>query len=310
MKELVFCTVISRFRLYQAIAMFCSLREVLKEHIMYVLCVDDETQRLISRMGWKHIRLLHLCELRHEALGQVRKNRRINEYCWTLKPLLIEAVFSRDPGIDRVTYVDADLFFFSDPSLIFLSQPDCSVLLSRGDIVIPSLAPENKVKLQSLLGRYNSGFISFKRDETGLECLRWWKNRCLESCVSKPEDGLFGDQKYLDDMPAKFPNVCEIQTPGVNIGHWNRAQYRYSIVNGKIYAGEKRLICYHFSGFRVLRGNRIIMIHEQNIGDPPFFYGIYMHILQDVIRNISRIEPGFNGYSDAQDLARKESEKK
>lgn len=308
MNEWIFCTVISRFRLYQAIAMFCSLQEVLKDHIMYVLCVDDDTHRLISRMGWRRIRLLHLCELRNESLNRL-KDRRINEYCWTLKPLLIEAVFSRDPQIDRVTYVDADLFFFSDPSVIFRNQPNCSVLLSRGDIVIPSLAPENKVKLQSLLGKYNSGFISFKRDETGLECLNWWKNRCLESCVSKPEEGLFGDQKYLDEMPVKFPNVCEIRTPGVNIGHWNRALYQYSIVNGKIHAGENRLVCYHFSGFRVLRGNRIIMIHEQKIVDPPFFYSIYMHILQEIIRNISRIDPGFDGYSDAQDLARKESEK-
>ena len=32
------------------------------------------------------------------------------------------------PQIDRVTYVDADLFFFSDPSVIFQNQPHCSVL--------------------------------------------------------------------------------------------------------------------------------------------------------------------------------------
>ncbi|NLW03546.1 MAG: hypothetical protein GX027_09855 [Clostridiaceae bacterium] len=308
MKEQVFCTVISRFRLYQAIALFCSLNEVIKDHITYVLCVDDETHRLISKMGWRRIRLLHICEL-NESLNKLKKNRRINEYCWTLKPLLIEAVFSRDPGIYRVTYVDADLFFFSDPSVIFKNQPSCSVLLSRGDIVIPSLEPENKKKLQALLGKYNSGFISFKRDETGLNCLRWWKKRCLESCVSKPEAGLFGDQKYLDEMPSKFSSVCEIHTPGVNIGHWNRALYHYSISDGKILAGGNRLICYHFSGFRVLRSNRIIMIHEQKSVDPPFFYYIYLRILQDVIRNISLIDPGFDGYSDAQDLARRESEK-
>lgn len=309
MSKHIFCTVISRFRLYQAVALFCSLQEVITDHIIYVLCVDDETHRLISRMGWQRIRLLHICELKNESLNQLKKNRRMNEYCWTLKPLLIEAVFSRDSQIDRVTYVDADLFFFSDPSVIFKNQPHCSVLLSRGDIVIPSLEPENKKRLQALLGKYNSGFISFKRDETGLECLKWWKKSCLKSCVSKPEAGLFGDQKYLDEMPAKFPNVCEIHTPGVNIGHWNRALYHYSVVDGKIQAGGNRLICYHFSGFRVLRGNRVIMIHEQKAMDPPFFYSIYLHILQNVIRNINIIDPGFDGYSDAQDLARKESEK-
>ena len=80
-------------------------------------------------------------------------------------------------------------------------------------------------------------------------------------------------------------------------------------MDGKIQAGGNRLICYHFSGFRVLRGNRVIMIHEQKAMDPPFFYSIYLHILQNVIRNINIIDPGFDGYSDAQDLARKESEK-
>ena len=194
MSEHIFCTVISRFRLYQAVALFCSLQEVITDHIIYVLCVDDETHRLISRMGWQRIRLLHICELKNESLNQLKKNRRMNEYCWTLKPLLIEAVFSRDPQIDRVTYVDADLFFFSDPSVIFKNQPHCSVLLSRGDIVIPSLEPENKKRLQALMGKYNSGFISFKRDETGLECLKWWKKSCLKSCVSKPEAGLLATE--------------------------------------------------------------------------------------------------------------------
>ena len=55
--------------------------------------------------------------------------------------------------------------------------------------------------------------------------------RCLKSCVSKPEAGLLAI-KYLDEMP-QIPNVCEIHAPGVNIGHWNRALYHYSVVDGK-----------------------------------------------------------------------------
>ena len=306
--ERVFCTVLSRYRLYQGIALFCSLHEVMDNFRLYVLCMDDETFHLLARMNWKNIHLISIHAIKNEKLAHLKEQRRFNEFCWTLKPFLIETVFVHNTDSDRVTYLDADLFFFSDPSIIFENQPDCSVLLSRGEIRIPSLAASNKNKLQKLLGNFNSGFISFLRDESGSDSIEWWKRRCLESCLSYPETGRFGDQKYLDELPHLFPNVCEITTPCVNIGHWNSANYNFSVCKGEVFANMDKLICYHFSGFRVLSGDKIVLIHETNMIERPFFYAIYLNILRNVIRNINQIDPSFNGFSSSDDLPRKDKE--
>ena len=33
----------------------------------------------------------------------------------------------------------------------------------------------------------------------GLKALKWWRDRCLEWCYARIEDGKFGDQFYIED---------------------------------------------------------------------------------------------------------------
>lgn len=299
----VFCTILSKYRLYQAMAMFCSLHEVMSDFIIHTLCVDGDTYELLSKMNWENVRLTVMDDLDDEGLTRLRNTRRLNEYCWTLKPVYLDYLFERNPQLLRITYIDSDLFFFSDPSVIFRAQPHSSVLLSKGDIRIPILDTRDTSIIQSMLGNYNSGFISFKQDETGRKCLAWWKEQCLECCASMPAGGRFGDQKYLDDMPELFPNVAEIETPGVNLGHWNSFYYNFSLYQGAVYADLNKLICYHFSGFRVLKGGGVLMIHEADRICKPFFYAIYVDILQKMVDSIRIIEPDFDGCSNQEDLS-------
>jgi hypothetical protein len=298
----VFCTVLSRTRLYQAIALLCSLHTVKKTFILHILCVDDATYNLLKKMDWDSVHLTRLDELKNDTLDGLRRSRKQNEYCWTLKPIYLEYLFKTYPKIERLTYIDADLFFFSDPEPVFTSQPHSSVLLSKGDIRIPNLDTRDTLTIQRILGKYNSGFISFKRDELGLMALDWWKEKCLDCCISMPEGGRFGDQKYLDELPQIFRNVTEIRTPGVNVGHWNSYYYNYSVYQGRVYADLSPLICYHFSGFRVVKGDRVLMIHEADRTRKPFFYDLYIDILMDVIESIRAIDPAFSGYSGQDDL--------
>lgn len=264
-----YCTVLSKGRLYQAIALFGSLKAVQADAPIFTLCMDQDTYDVLQAMRQDNVTLIQVSALENEELLELKRTRDQSEYCWTVKPVFLEFVLDGHPELERVTYIDADLFFFADPRAIFDNQPDCSVLLSRGDIVIPSFGKQEIDMLQRLLGRYNSGFLSFKTDSAGTDCLRWWKERCLEECKNAPGEGKFGDQGYLDYMSGLFPNVCDITTPGVNIGHWNYGRHTFSWKDGRLVLEDgSPLIFYHFSGYRIVTAGDIRQIHETDTDEP------------------------------------------
>lgn len=103
---------------------------------------------------------------------------------------------------------------------------------------------------QCFLGRYNFGFISFKYDDVGMDCLEWWKECCFEECKNVLGEGKFGDQGYLDYMFELFLNVCDIMIFGVNIGYWNYGQYMFFWEDDWIVLEDgSLLIFYYFSGY-------------------------------------------------------------
>ncbi|MEN3818687.1 putative nucleotide-diphospho-sugar transferase [Bacillus velezensis] len=297
-----YCTVLSKGRLYQAIALFGSLKAVQADAPIFTLCMDQDTYDVLQAMRPDNVTLIQVSALENEELLELKRTRDQSEYCWTVKPVFLEFVLDGHPELERVTYIDADLFFFADPRAIFDNQPDCSVLLSRGDIVIPSFEKQEIDMLQRLLGRYNSGFLSFKTDSAGTDCLRWWKERCLEECKNAPGEGKFGDQGYLDYMSGLFPNVCDITTPGVNIGHWNYGRHTFSWKDGRLVLEDgSPLIFYHFSGYRIVTAGDIRQIHETDRSDLPFVHQLYQDILKRVIGTVSAVCPEFSGFASEDD---------
>lgn len=296
MQNSAFCMVTSSARLIQGIACLLSLYKNVDNFKVYVLCVDDKCYEFLMKMNFNKIVLVKVPELERKDLLELEAKRKLNQYCWTLKPSFIKYIFNLDNSIERVTYIDSDLFFFHNPNVIFKNQPDASVLLSSGEIYLPMYSKKFNHYMQYLTGNYNSGFISFKRDINGLNCVKWWDKMCVNSCTSKPEDNKFGDQKYLDDMPFLFKNVQKITTPGINIGHWNYPKYNFSTLNNRVMVNNSRLIFYHFSGFRIISKYDIRQIHEQDRINFPFIYQMYRRLLRNIIEEVEKIDPEFKEY--------------
>ena len=296
MKKGVFCAVVSKTRLIQGIACFLSLYETLDDFVIYVLCVDNKCYEFLKKVNFDRLRLFTISQLNRADLIDLEDKRLLNQYCWTLKPGFIRYIFEMDNSIERVTYIDSDLFFLQDVRIIFENQPEASVLLSSGEIFLPMYSKEFNQYMQYLTGKYNSGFISFKNDINGIECVKWWDKKCIESCTANPEDNKFGDQKYLEDMPFLFKDVEEITTPGINIGHWNYPKYRFSVRDSNIMVNNDKLIFYHFSGFRIVNKNDIRQIHEEDRINQPFIYEIYRKLLTNLIDEVEKIDPTFIEY--------------
>jgi hypothetical protein len=297
--SIFFCMILSKTRLYQGLALLASLKKVMgDEYYIFIHCIDEQSYTLLKKLKWKNSKLIHETKLAR-GIVLLKYERKVHEYCWTLKPVICEYVLQNYTYVKRLTYLDTDLYFWGDPRVIFKNQPDCSVLLSIEEKYSPR-ANQSAQRRSRITGLYNSGFISFRQDKIGLQGVRWWKEKCLESCKIAPEEGIFGDQKYLDELPDLFPSVCSITTPGANIGPWNELKYQFSNVDGTILIDDQVLIFHHFSGLRVTGKSRIQSVNRRN--RRPFIYQLYREAIDDAIELVERIDPDFNGYADELDL--------
>ncbi|NLB60835.1 MAG: hypothetical protein GX802_00140 [Clostridiales bacterium] len=300
--ENVYCTVLSSLRLFQAIVLLSSMYQNIGDFVLYILCIDDEVYSLLHNLNPKCVETICIEDLKQAHLSKHKKKLDFSEFCWMLKPLLIEYLLVEHPTVRRVTYIDSDLFFWSDPTIVFTAQPDSSVLLSSGEVNMPLFPKPLIDSVQEVTGKYNSGFISFSNNEESRKCVKWWKGKCLESCKNAPWDDEFGDQKYLDEMPALFNGVSEITTSGVNIGHWNNSNFEYNMHDNQLFVDEEKLICYHFSGFRVFDRESIFPIYESNRIELPFFYSIYIMMLREAVDMIAEYYPDFDGFATEDDV--------
>lgn len=256
-----YCIVISKYRLYQGLALYNSIKLYSNDFNMFVLCMDNETYEIMKRLKLEHVTLITLSDIEDEQLKRIKKERTFSEYCYTIKPWLLLYVLNKHLDIERVCYVDSDIYFYADPDRMFSGYDACSVLISRHDYTIDNEIQSNKT------GKYNSGLCSFNRDKIGCACLEWWKQRCENWCFLKIEEDKFTDQKYLEDFPVIFNRVCEFNHPGVNVAFWNHGGREIKKQNDKYLINDTELICYHFSNFRMLSEDEYVLN-----------YGHYIHL--------------------------------
>jgi hypothetical protein len=224
---------------------------------LWVVCMDDLVEQQLGRIALPHLTPIPLGSLETPELLAVKPSRSRCEYCWTLTPFTFQAVFDQDDTITRVTYLDADLFFFDTP-LILLRELDASerhVLITEH-----AYAPEYQFYFEQS-GRFCVQFLTFRRSAAAQKVMRWWQERCLEWCFDLYEDGKFGDQKYLDDWQERFAaEVHVLQQTDKTLAPWNVA-YTEKRANGTLAP-----VFYHFQAFRITGRNQVRLYAGYHIG--------------------------------------------
>ena len=250
-----FVTLFDHVFLAQGLALYQSLLEHGGDFVLWVLCLDSECLQVLRKLNLPRIRLLNLAILETPALLAVKAGRTQAEYCWTLTPWSIQWVFESDPRVQRVTYLDADLFFLKSPTPIFdeFAASGRAVLITEH-----GYAPEYDQTPTS--GRYCVQFLPVVRG-AGEPVLYWWRERCLEWCFARNEDSLFGDQKYLERFSEIFPGlVYDIGSDCRFQGPWNASVCPFSVA-----------IAFHFHGLRVL-STQFISLSTYPLPTPHLFY--------------------------------------
>ncbi|MDO8722362.1 MAG: hypothetical protein Q7J31_09050, partial [Syntrophales bacterium] len=207
-----FCTYFDRNYLSRGLAMYRSLREHCPEFRLWVLCMDEATLEASTQFDLPEVELISLPDFEKddEPLVWAKQNRSQVEYYFTCTPSLPLYVLNHWPEVNLITYLDADLFFFASPAPLFEE-------LGAGSVAIIGHRFPPHLRDKERYGIYNVGWLSFRRDENGFVCLNWWRERCIDWCYDREEDGRFADQKYLDDWPSRFQNLIVLQHKGANL---------------------------------------------------------------------------------------------
>lgn len=243
-----FCTSFNQVYLLRALTLYRSMKANLTEPFtLWVLCFDELSFQVLSSLNLPDLRPVSEGEfLSHDqALASVKPNRSMVEYFFSTSAAWPLYLLDQNAVIDRITYLDADLFFFADAKFAFDEMGSASVY------IVPHRFPP-RWKHMEKHGIYNVGWLSFRNDINGRESLQWWRERCIEWCYDRVEDGKFADQKYLDDWTTRFGSVISSHHKGVNLAPWNWMNYRIEVRAGHIFVDDDPLVFYHFQGVKLL----------------------------------------------------------
>ena len=114
-----FVTIFNRDFLPQGLNLYDSLKKNSKDFFLWVLCVDKETEVILKKLNKTNLKIISVNDYENDVLSNIKQNRTISEYCWTLTPLAPKIVFKKSVNLQRVTYVDADMFFFNSSDIVF-----------------------------------------------------------------------------------------------------------------------------------------------------------------------------------------------
>lgn len=287
-----FCTLFDSGYLLKGLAMIRSLERFCRGMKIHVLCMDEQTKYILERLDLRFVNCITLAEVENEELLRAKADRGVAEYCWTLSSCFTWYVMQKHPEIDFLTYVDADLLFYSDVQPLFDEIGDASVAIIEHRFT-------ERLKDREVNGRFCVEWNSFRRDEQGLSCLSRWREQCIEWCYYRLEDGKMGDQKYLDEWPSRYSACHILMHPGAGIAPWNYAQYRFGVdAQGGITVEDAPLIFYHFHQFQLLengRFDRLSTFYTSECSEPSAIYEAYERTLSMCLEDVRRIVPDFRG---------------
>lgn len=245
--RIAYCTYFDLNYLTRGLALYESLKRFDPNLSFWALCLDGDTARCLDTLRLPGIRVVTLEAIEGWApdLIEARPGRSRVEYYFTLTPFLPLFVLEHDSTVGISAYVDADLYFYSDPTPVIRMLEGGSVL------IVPHGFPAHLSHLERF-GKFNVGLVGFRRTAAALACLRTWRQQCLEWCFDRVESGRFADQAYLNEWPDGVPGTIVVDRPGVGLGPWNFMRYEIDVdliaprINGDA------LVYYHFQGLQEL----------------------------------------------------------
>jgi hypothetical protein len=213
----------------------------------YFFCFDEDSFNYFKNLNLRNVNLISLEELENylPELKEEKPKRSLAEYFFTSTPAICKYVLGNYSTVTEIVYLDADLFFFQSPEILFTEIGESSI----------SIIPHRFNFLnyfRNIYGYYNVGWVSFKRDRNGIGCLNKWYKDNLKWCFDKLTFRKYADQKYLNYWTRDFSNVCVIKNKGANVAPWNVGNHKVVLRDVTICIDDIPLIFYHFASLKFI----------------------------------------------------------
>lgn len=211
---------------------------------IFIFALDQEVSNYFSNR--KNIEIININDLEDEfpELLNAKNNRKYVEYIFTLSPFMPLYIFNKFKYINRITTLDADLYFFDNPKKILDNLNNNIIGITKHDFDLQQ-------QFMEVYGKYNVSFQSFPRTDEGISCLKMWANDCLDYCgdyLDKNER--FADQKYLDKWITMYNNIIVFDTPSIGLAPWNVKKFNIEFRDNCIFNLKNIPIFYHYHHLR------------------------------------------------------------
>ncbi len=236
-----YCTYFDTNYLTRGLALHQSLLAHAGPFELVVLCMDQESETILRGQALPNVRLLPVAELtaKYPRLAAAQGDRTKLEFYFTCTAWLMRHLLPTVPAGELLTYLDADLYFFSSPEPVYAEIGTAPVAIT------PHRFPASLAHLEKY-GRFNVGWVSLRHDATGEACAADWAEKCADWCFNLLEATRYADQKYLDTWATQFPGTVSLLHPGVNVAPWNIKDCAITAGKTGPQIRKRPLIFYHF----------------------------------------------------------------
>ena len=260
-----------------------------------ILAMDDRAFDCLNSLNIPNVQLTRIGDFMDQSFQELIPLRPFRELCWTAASCFTRSIYASDSESDFIIYVDSDCYFFADILNLTGNWKEGANIFVHEHRYSP-----NRIAWVETSGIFNVGVVGFRQGSAeALACLDRWREQVLYSCELKPDEGLCGDQGYLNEWPGLYAGLQIMNSAGEGAAPWNVESLQARFHENRILIGGQDLIFYHFHALELAINKKIrILISTLALG-----YTIPRSIRQLVyrpyLRHLNRINKIFlkSGYT-------------
>src|SRR5271154_841625 len=124
-----YCSYFDHNYLPRALLLIESLKAQGTPFHFHALCLSDLCAAMLAELALTEVSIIELAtfERHYPELRRIKDERTAMEYIFTMTPFLPNYCLEMTAGLDEITYLDSDLYFYDSPELVFAEIGDRSI---------------------------------------------------------------------------------------------------------------------------------------------------------------------------------------